>query len=118
MLTTKQIGILEAIIKHCEIITKKLENLDRNQFDNDEDIRQIICFNILQIGELVAHLDSDFTFQFNEQPWGQMTGMRNKIVHGYGSIDNETVWNTATLNIRPLLNYCKEILRNNIKKEA
>ena len=118
MLAIKDKGILLNIEGHCERVLSKIDGLTKESFLENDDAIEIVCFNILQIGELVAHLDSDFTFQFNEQPWGQMTGMRNKIVHGYGSIDNETVWNTATLNIRPLLNYCKEILRNNIKKEA
>lgn len=31
-------------------------NLTREQFDKDEDVVQIICFNILQIGELAKKL--------------------------------------------------------------
>ena len=40
MLTIKQNGLLQSIIKHCEKIIYKVKNLTREQFNNDEDISQ------------------------------------------------------------------------------
>ena len=111
MLTTKQKGLLEHIITHCETIKKKTELLTLEQLSQDEDIKQIICFNILQIGELVGHLDESFLTQYSEMPWGDMRGMRNRVVHGYDTIDINEVWITATKDITPLLNYCNQLLQ-------
>jgi uncharacterized protein with HEPN domain len=36
--------------------------------------------------------------------------MRNRIVHGYDTINFEIVWNTANESITELKSYCKEIL--------
>ena len=37
--------------------------------------------------------------------------MRNRIVHGYDTINLEIVWNTANESIPELIEYCKEILK-------
>ena len=37
-------------------------------------------------------------------------GMRNRIVHGYDTINLEIVWSTAIESIPELKAYCKEIL--------
>ena len=114
MLTVKENGLLLSIIKHCEKIICKTENLSREQFDNDEDIREIIAFNVLQIGELITHFDDEFLKNHNNIPWVKIRGMRNRIVHGYDTFDLNELWKTGTKDIVPLRNECEEI----IKKEA
>ena len=111
MLTIKETGILENIIKHCKTISSKLDNLKKEEFDINEDIKQIICFNLLQIGELVAHLDEEFVSKHTEIPWGKIRGMRNRVAHGYGSIRFDDVWATAKTDIPPLCEYCEKTLK-------
>lgn len=113
MLTIKEQGLLMNIVKHCEKINEKMENLTREQFDSDEDVVQIICFNILQIGELAKNFEPSFVTKYNKVPWRQIKGMRDKVAHGYGTIDMDRVWNTALKDIDPLLGYCKQILEEN-----
>ena len=48
--------------------------------------------------------------EYNKIPWKQIIGMRNRIVHGYDTINLEIVWNTAIESIPELKEYCKEIL--------
>ena len=99
MLTIKEQGLLMNIVKHCEKINEKMENLTREQFDSDEDVVQIICFNILQIGELAKNFEPSFVAKYNKVPWRQIKGMRDKVAHGYGTIDMDRVWNTALKDI-------------------
>ena len=113
MLSIKEEGILLAIIKHCDKINEKMLDLTREQFDNDEDTLQIICFNIMQIGELAKNFEPSFIKKYSKAPWKQIKGMRDKVAHGYGSIDKNKVWNTAIEDINPLLQYCNQILEEN-----
>ena len=113
MLSVKEQGLLINIIKHCNKINEKMLNLTREQFDKDEDVVQIICFNILQIGELAKNFSPEFLKQYNGVPWQQIKGMRDKVAHGYGTIDMDRVWFTALDDINPLLDYCQQILDEN-----
>ena len=110
MLTIKEEGLLRNIIKHCEKINEKMNNLSREEFDSNEDVFQIICFNILQIGELAKSFSKEFIAEHNGVPWRQIKGMRDRVAHGYGTIDKDRVWKTATKDMVPLLSYCKTIM--------
>lgn len=110
MLSVKEKGILINIVKHCKKIIGKMENLSKEEFDKDEDRTQIVCFNILQIGELAKNLSPEFIRQYNSVPWAKIKGMRDKVAHGYGTLDMDRIWNTAQLDIVPLKDYCLSIL--------
>ena len=110
MLSIKEQGLLINIVKHCEKIETKMSVLTREQFNQDEDIREIICFNLFQIGELAKNFTPDFIKQYNSVPWKQIKGMRDIIGHGYGSININQVWETALKDIKPLKDYCQKIL--------
>ena len=59
---------------------------------------------MFQIGELANGLSVEFIKEFNKMPWKQIIGMRNRIVHGYDTINFEIVWRTAIESI-PELNF-------------
>ena len=113
MLSVKEKGLLLNIIKHCKRINERMKGLTREQFDSDLDSFEIICFNILQIGELSKNFEEDFLKRYGEMPWKQIKGMRDKVAHGYDTINKEKIWKTASKDIDPLLDYCLKILKEN-----
>lgn len=110
MLSVKTRGLLLNIITHCKRIEDKVKIIDKQTFDSDDDLQDIICFNLLQIGELVKGLDLDFMNAYQDIPWNKIKGLRNRIVHGYCSMDMDRVWLTAVEDILPLKEYCEKIL--------
>lgn len=111
MLTIKEKGILIMITDHCDRILSKM-NCTYEKASNDKDIAEIICFNMLQIGELANKFSKDFLEQHDKVPWARVVGLRNRIVHGYSSIDFEVIWQTATEDIDILKTYCESIINN------
>ena len=110
MLTTKEKGLLEYAISYCERVKELVEGVTKEDFDNSKNLRELICFNLFQIGELVSIFEDDFINKHNKIPWREIKGMRNVIVHRYGTINMEKVWSTANEDIEPLEGHCKEIL--------
>lgn len=113
MLATKDKGILFLIIEHCNRVLEKVNGITREEFNNDLDIREIFCFNLFQIGELSKKLSTEFIEKYNGVPWKYIKGMRDKIVHGYDTINLDIVWETSKTSVNELLAYCKETLLNN-----
>ena len=110
MLGVKDKGILLQIIKRCNRVIEKVSNISEINFSLNDDIKEVVCFNLFQIGELANGLSVEFIKEYNKIPWKQIIGMRNRIVHGYDTINLEIVWNTANESIPELKSYCKEIL--------
>ena len=110
MLGVKDKGILLQIIKKCNRVIEKVSNISEAEFSLNDDIKEVVCFNLFQIGELANGLSVEFIKEYNKIPWKQIIGMKNRIVHGYDTINLEIVWNTAIASIPELKEYCKEIL--------
>lgn len=110
MLTVKEKGLLLSIKKHCERIQEKTAGISEEELRQSEDIKEIVCFNLFQIGELAKNLSMDFLAKHDKMPWKNIKGMRDRVAHGYGSIDLKEIWRTATNDIEPLRKYCELIL--------
>ena len=65
----------------------------------------------IQIGENVNRLSDEFKAKLNKINIKGIIGFRNYLVHGYGTMDNNIIWNTLK---NDLPNFIKEI--NNVKK--
>ena len=113
MLTVKEKGMLLYIIKHCYRVESKIEGVSYETFLSNEDIKEIVSFNLLQIGELAKNLSSEFLKQYPDMPWKHIKGMRDWVAHGYGTINLREVWETATYDVKPLREYCEQIIIEN-----
>ena len=110
MLGVKDKGILLQIIKRCDRVIEKVSNISVTDFSLNDDVKEVVCFNLFQIGELANGLSVEFIKEYNKIPWKHIIGMRNRIVHGYDTINLEIVWNTSIESIPELKSYCNEIL--------
>ena len=115
MLSDKETNILECIIDYCKRIEGKMSGVSKQFFKKDKDIQDIVCFNVMQIGEMANKLSTTFTKRYNLQPWSDIVGMRHVIVHAYGQVEHKDIWECATKEIKPLREYCEKILKENNK---
>jgi len=98
---------------YCIEIQKTIDRYGKSfeVFDQDADYQRSIAFSILQIGELGGSLSEEYRKSTNNRiQWGPMKGMRNLVAHSYGSMSREIIWETATIDIPALLQFCLEQL--------
>ena len=113
MLNIREKGILLGIIKHCHRAETKIRGVPFEAFMANDGIKEIVCFNVLQIGELAKNLSPDFLKQYPKMPWKEIKGMRDWVAHGYGTIHFGEVYQTATCDLKPLREYCEQIIEEN-----
>lgn len=104
---------LEHILEYCESIEDSVARFgdDFQSFHSDKAYHDLICFYLLQIGELSGQLSPEIrAASADTMDWSQMKGMRNIVAHHYGSIRLEIVWNTVQRDIPTLKAYCIEQL--------
>lgn len=67
---------------------------------------------MLQIGELIQNgLSKETIQQIDVIPWRQIYALRNRIVHGYASVDYQIIWETITEDIPKLGEELEDILK-------
>ena len=80
------------------------------QFVADIRIYYSVMKNIEVIGEAANMLTRHFREVYGGLPWRLIVSMRNVLVHGYAQVSDADLWQTATSDIRPLLEQVQRYL--------
>lgn len=59
--------------------------------------------NLELIGEAATHVPEALRAAHPQIPWRQVIATRNRLIHGYLGIDNDTLWSIVSDDIPPLL---------------
>jgi uncharacterized protein with HEPN domain len=59
--------------------------------------------NLELIGEAASKVPDDVRSAWPSVPWRQMTATRNRLIHGYLGIDDDTVWSIIETDIPALI---------------
>jgi len=62
------------------------------------------------VGEASAKVSSEAQMKYPMIPWPQVIGMRNRLIHGYDSVDLDILWDTIELDLPPLISELGKIL--------
>ena len=90
-------------IRHCFLrIMEKMDNVSYDAFCKDVDIQEITMFNLIQISENVRNLSDNYKKSHENIPWLEIYGLRNRIVHDYGNVILDIVYETLKNDIPSL----------------
>lgn len=104
---------IKHICDYCNEIEKTIARYGNafEFFDHDPDYQRSISFSIMQIGELSGGLSENYRkATSNRVQWGPMKGMRNMVAHSYGNMNREIIWETTSVDIPALKEFCLEQL--------
>lgn len=109
---SKDIKVFGKIVEHCQSIIDITRNItDADQFKENNTESKAAMFDLMQIGELVQNgLSREAILQLTSIPWEQIYAMRNRIVHGYASVDYVIIWDTIQYDIPDLLSEIKQYI--------
>ena len=100
--------IRDAILK-IEDYTKRVSasSFKKNTLIQDAVIRQIEI-----IGEATKRISEKTRIEYQDIPWDDIAGMRDKLIHDYFGVDIEKVWLTVLKDIPTLKKQISRILKN------
>ena len=91
------------IIEASEKVLKIIRGRKRHDLDQD-DLLGLALVRLLEIvGEAAWGVSESLRSRYPKIPWRYMTGMRNRLIHGYLGIDNDTLWSIIRSDIPALL---------------
>ena len=68
------------------------------------------------IGEAAARVSTEGQAEYSFIPWKEVVGMRNRLVHGYDSIDLDVLWDTIEDDLPPLIDELERVLDEDEKE--
>jgi uncharacterized protein with HEPN domain len=91
----RELLLLGEMIEAAEQAQALASGMDLEALNSDRQRRDALLWNFTVLGEAAAQLDEAFKDRFPKIPWARPSRLRNRIIHGYWSIDLEILLTTA-----------------------
>jgi uncharacterized protein with HEPN domain len=98
-------GYLLDMVQAAQLVLEFVgERSDLEFFDDDQRILQwAVVKQIEIIGEAASRVTKEYRDSLPDVPWGEMIGMRHRLVHDYSNINLRVVWDVVRNDLRPLI---------------
>ena len=87
----------------CTRIEDYTAGLSRDELGHSRVVYDAVLWNLVVLGEAANNVPDVVQQAHTEIPWPNITGTRNRIVHGYGSIRAQIVWEIVSGDIPALI---------------
>jgi len=82
--------------------------------DESELLQSAVERQLEMIGEalgLAARIDSTLVDRIQELP--RVIALRNRVIHGYDTVDNQIIWDVVTVKVPELTKRLQDVLQGN-----
>jgi len=93
------------------------ENKSRSDLDSDEKLALALVRLVEIIGEAASKITPDVQQRFSSIPWREITGTRNRLIHGYDQVNLDILWRIVADDLPPLVGVLDAAIRQQERKE-
>jgi uncharacterized protein with HEPN domain len=94
---------LDDMIGFAERVQSYTDGIDQAGFVASPLIYDATLRNLELIGEAATHIPDDVRSAHPEIPWRMIVATRNRLIHGYLGIDDDTLWSIIRDDVPVLL---------------
>jgi uncharacterized protein with HEPN domain len=107
---------LKDILEAIDDVETFIGNLTYDEFIKDRKTLNAVVRSIEVIGEAAKNIPQTLRVKYEELPWREITGIRDKLIHGYFGIDTETIYKAAKEDIPPLKSLIQKMTKEQEKQ--
>ena len=96
------LAYLRHIIAETAYPIERTEGVTKDDFLRDETLTRACIRSPEVIGEAARSVPEDLKRRNSHVQWREMAGMRDRLIHGYFSVDYEIVWDAVTNKVPEL----------------
>jgi uncharacterized protein with HEPN domain len=93
----------EHILRAGAAIASFVRDRRRDDLETDDMLRRALVNAVQEIGEAATRITDEGRSRAASLPWGQIVAMRHVLVHVYWGVDNDQLWNTATIEVPAMI---------------
>ena len=90
------------MLDHASEALNRVHGKSRAEFDHDRTLSLALTRLLEIIGEAASQIPRDEQARYSRIPWPEIIGMRNRLIHGYDSIDPDIMWQILTKDLPAL----------------
>jgi uncharacterized protein with HEPN domain len=101
---------LRQILSHSREAVQISQGRVREDLDSDRLLNLALTRLVEVIGEAANRVPEKVQEQYPDLPWLQMIRTRNRLIHGYDSVDFDVLWAIVNKDLPHLIAQLEEIL--------
>lgn len=101
---------LQHMLESAEQACSLVEGKSRPILDEDNVLSLAVVRLLEIIGEAANHIPEDIQTKFPDIPWANIISLRNRLVHGYDSIDTEILWQVLSHDLPILIQNLRSLI--------
>ncbi|MEO5356998.1 MAG: DUF86 domain-containing protein [Nitrospirae bacterium YQR-1] len=105
------------IIAAMNAIENFVDEAGYDDFINDDRTVSAVIRKLEIIGEAVKHIPDEIRKEYEDIPWKEMAGLRDKLIHFYFGIQPTLIWYTVK-DVIPKIKPVLETLQTEIAKKT
>ncbi len=98
---------IDDMLGFCARVQTFTAGLDQAGFVADALHFDATVRNLELIGEAATHIPESARASFPQIPWRMLIATRNRLIHGYLGIDNDTLWSIVETDVPACWLGCK-----------
>jgi uncharacterized protein with HEPN domain len=109
-------------LRHMRDAAREAIELTQDKVRADLDCDRLLNLALVRlmeiVGEAAARVSADFRADHPEIPWPLIVGLRNRLIHGYDSVDFDILWAVLTADLPPLVASIDLLIGDPLPKES
>lgn len=101
---------MQHMLDHSREAVQMARGRCRQDLDRDRMLELSLVRLVEVVGEAASRVAPEEQAQYPSIPWPKIVGMRQRLVHGYDTVDLQVLWDTITDDLPPLIIALERIL--------
>jgi len=99
------------MLDHTREAVQMAHGRTRGDLDTDRSLNLSLTHLVEIVGEAASRVSEEFRHRYPAVPWHQTIGTRNRLIHGYDTVDFDILWTIVTQDLPPLVELLERILQ-------
>ena len=94
---------LRHMLDHAKEAVSMAQGRVRSDLDSDRKLNLSLVRLLEIVGEAAARVPADERKLYSDIPWPEVIGLRNRLIHGYDSVDFDILWEIVSHDLPTLI---------------
>lgn len=100
------------MLESAQAILQYLAGKTWDEFSKDALLQDAVVRRLEIIGEAAGRVSAETQQKHAHIPWTAIKGTRNRVIHGYDTVQLDIIWDIAQDDLPNLVNELKKIIPN------
>jgi uncharacterized protein with HEPN domain len=101
---------LRHMLDHAKEAVSMVQGKTRADLDTDRKLNLSLVRLLEIVCEAAARVPAEERKLYSDIPWPEVIGLRNRLIHGYDSVDYDILWKIVCDDLPPLITALQKAL--------